>query len=166
MNNILTFKRNRSTCVEQIDDDTMKSYCRLQDTFTDAYVEIVVRLPDLEIIEAKGEFTRSLRNECLMDENESLKGVIGVRIGPGMLKIIKGLMGKNIDCKELVFMVEECCHGIILTFTKKGLLSASKEERDKDEYYANMVKKNIRMYNRCAAFAPGSSLVEGLEPPV
>ena len=140
MNNILSFKRNRSTCVEQIDDETMKSYCRLQDTFTDAY-------------------------ECLIDINESLKGVIGVRIGPGMLKIIKGLMGEKTDCKELVFMVEECCHGIILTFTKEGLLSASKEERNKDEYYANMVKKNIRMYNRCAAFAPGSPLVEGLKPP-
>ncbi len=165
MNNILSFKRNRSTCVEQIDDDTMTSYCRLQDTVTEAYVEIKVRLPDLEIIGAKGEFVRSVRNECLMDINNSLKRVIGVRIGSGMLKIIKGLMGAETDCRELIFMVEECCHGIILAFTKKTLLSSPQDEKDEHKYYADMVKKNIRMYNRCAAFAPGSSLVEGIDPP-
>jgi len=27
------------------------------------------------------------------------------------------------------------------------------------------VKKNVRLYNRCAAFAPGSSMVEGITPP-
>ncbi|WDN90674.1 hypothetical protein BuS5_03645 [Desulfosarcina sp. BuS5] len=160
MNNILSYKRNRSTCVEQMDDYTMKSYCRFQDTFTEAYVEIMVCLPDLEITGATGEFTRSLRNECLIDINESLKRVIGVRIGSGMLKILKGLMGAKTDCRELIFMVEECCHGIILAFTKKKLLFSPKDEKEKHEYYANMVKENIRMYNRCAAFAPGSSFVD------
>jgi hypothetical protein len=54
MNNILTHKRNRATCVEQMDDYTMKSCCRFQDTFTEAYVEIMVSLPDLEITGATG----------------------------------------------------------------------------------------------------------------
>ena len=31
-------------------------------------------------------------------------------------------------------------------------------------YYHDMVEKNMRLYNRCAAFAKGSTLVEGLEP--
>ena len=38
-------------------------------------------------------------------------------------------------------------------------------EAAKHEFFASMVRKNIRLYNRCAAFDAGSSLVEGLTPP-
>jgi hypothetical protein len=77
-----------------------------------------------------------------MNINESLKGVIGVRIGSGMLKILKGLMGAKTDCRELIFMVDECCHAIILAFTKEKLLSSPQDEKEKREYYTNMVKEN------------------------
>jgi len=165
MTEILDFKRSRSTCVEKVDENTMVSICRLQDTLTEAFVEIKVKLPDLEIIDAKGKFYRSCQKKCQQNENEALKKVLGVRIGPGMLKIIKGLMGEKTDCKELIFMVEECCHGVILAFTKKTLDRHCLEDLNAIDYYKDMVKKNIRMYNRCAAFAPGSILVEGITPP-
>lgn len=60
-------------------------------------------------------------------------------------------------------MVEECCHGVILAFTKDELLKSPRDKERVKEYYANMVKENARLFNRCAAFAPGSSLVEGIE---
>ena len=164
MASILMFSRNRSTSVEQVDDHTMRSVCRLQDTLTDACVEITVRPPDLEIIDIKGEVTRTYQEECL-SYSESLQKIVGIRVGPGMLKIIKGLVGETTDCEQLAFMVEECCHGIILSFTKDVLINAPKDKDRANEYYANLVKKNIRLYNRCAAFAPGSSIVEGIEPP-
>jgi hypothetical protein len=160
----LCFSRNRCTSVEQIDDQTMRSTCRLQDTLTEAWIEITVRLPDLEIIAARGEFRRAVN----MDDTKSdiaLKKVIGVRIGSGMLKIIEGLIGEVTDCKELAFMVEECCHGIILAFTKDTLQTIPETEDAKKDYFAKMVKDNIRLYNRCAAFRPGSSIVEGIDPP-
>ena len=162
MTNILTFSRNRSTSVEQVDDQTMRATCRLQDTLTDAHVEIMVKLPDLEIVSVKGEVLRSYQEECL-DQTDSLQKAVGVRVGPGMLKIIKGLIGEGTDCKQLVFMVEECCHGIILSFTKDVLLNPPEEKAKENEYYQKMVRENIRLYNRCAAFAPGSPLVEGIE---
>ena len=130
----------------------------------DAFVEIRVQLPDLEIIRAQGEFRRSLQKEC-QDPNDALKKVIGVRIGSGMLKIIEGLIGDITDCKELAYMVEECCHGIILSFTKDALIPCPKDPDEKKEFFVKMVKENIRLYNRCAAFSPGSSIVEGMEPP-
>ena len=163
MPNLLSFSRNRCTTVEQVDDNTMRSICRLQDTLTDAFVEITVQLPDLEIISVRGEFHRAYQKECL-ETTDSLQRVVGVRIGPSMLKIIKGLVGKDTDCKQSAFMVEECCHGIILCFTKDVLINSKDEARTK-EYYAKMVKENVRLYNRCAAFAGGSSIVEGIEPP-
>jgi hypothetical protein len=64
-------------------------------------------------------------------------------------------------------MVEECCHGIILSFTKNVLVTSPRPtERGKAiKFYANMVRENPRLYNRCAAFAPGSAVVEDIDPP-
>jgi len=164
MTNILCFSRNRCTSVEQIDDCTMRSTCRLQDNLMDACVEIMVRLPDLEITGVKGEVHRSFRKEHL-NPVESLQKIVGIRIGPSVLKIIKGLVGEGTDCKQLAFMLEECCHGIILCFTKDAVINFPRNEAEAREYYAKKVKKNIRLFNRCAAFATGSPLVEGIEPP-
>ena len=162
--NIIRFSRNRCTSVEVIDEGTLRSTCRLQDTLTDAKVEILVRLPDLEITAATGHFLRTPEKACLRTA-EALDKMTGVRIGAGMLKIIKGLIGDATDCKQLAFMVEECCHGVILSMTKDQLSAAPPGSDVPVEVYTEMVRQNIRLYNRCAAFAPGSSMVEGIEPP-
>lgn len=164
MHNILKYSRNRCTNVEQVDEHTMRSICRLQDTLTEAVVEIMVRLPDLEIIGAKGEIRRTYDQGC-PNPSESLQKVIGIRIGPGMLKIIEGLVGEATDYKQLAFMVEECCHGVILSFTKDVLINAPKDDAGIEKFYKKMISDNYRMYNRCAAFAPGSPIVEGIELP-
>ncbi len=162
--NITCFSRNRCTSVEVLDEDTLRSTCRLQDTRTDAWVEIRVRLPDLEIASATGAFPRTQERECLQTK-EALDKMIGVRIGSGMLKIIKGLIGEVSTCSQLAFMVEECCHGVILSMTRDQLSAAPPGSEVPAEFYREMVKQNIRLYNRCAAFAPGSPMVEGIEPP-
>jgi len=158
--------RNRCTSVEVLDDNTLRSSCRLQDTLTDAYVEIMAKLPEMEITDVSGHLTRTYQDECRTFQSDDLKKVIGVRIGPGMLKIIKGLLGEATECKQLSFMVEECCHGVILSLNKDMLMPLAKSGVEPTkELFAAMVKENIRLYNRCAAFAPGSPIVEGIEPP-
>ena len=166
MANLLRYSRNRCTGVEQIDETTLKSTCRLHDTLTDATVEITVRLPDLEITGVTADVRRTYQEKC-RDAFKALEKVIGVRIGAGMLKIIKGLVGEETDCGQLIFMVEECCHGVILTFTKETLIATPRptEVKEASKVYREMVKKNPRLYNRCAAFAPGSAMVEGITPP-
>ena len=164
MPNILSFSRSRCTSVEQVDDQTLRSTCRLQDTLMDALVEITVQLPDLEITGVSCEVRRAIQKEC-KNATESLQKALGIRIGPGMLKIIQGLVGEATECKQLAFMVEECCHGVILAFTKDTLSQIPDGLEPTKEDYGNRVRDNMRMFNRCAAFAPGSSLVEGIEPP-
>ena len=163
MPDLTSFTRNRCTSVEQIDDQTLRSSCRLQDTLTDAMVEVQVKLPDLEIIEAKGEIRRSYRKACL-NVGDALQKIVGVRIGSGMLKIIEGLLAEATQCAELAFMVEECCHAVILSFTKGTLKDVPESPEEKKEFYANMIRENTRLYNRCAAFAPGSSIVGDIPP--
>lgn len=164
MPRVTCFSRNRCTGVEQLDAQTIRSSCRLQDTFTEAVVEITARLPDLEITAARGEILRSPKTSSL-EPAALLEKVVGVRIGPGMQKIFDGLLEGSGLCKQLIFMLEECCHGVILSFTKGTVQKFPHDEEEAIKYLACDVKKHIRLYNRCAAFAPGSRIVEGIEPP-
>jgi len=164
MAEILCFSRNRNTSVEQVDETTMRASCRLQDTLTDARVEILVKMPDLEIIDIEGNVDRSPGK---VDQRmvQSLQRVKGVRIGPGMKKIIKGILGESRIEKQLCFMVLECCDGVILIFSKEVLQKAPRERLEEIAFFEEMVRNNPRLYNSCAALAPGSPLVEGIEKP-
>jgi hypothetical protein len=82
-----------------------------------------------------------------------------------MQKIFEGLLGGASSCGQLLFMLEECCHGVILSFTKGTVQKFPEDEEQAIKFLAEDVKKHIRLYNRCAAFAPGSRIVEGIEPP-
>lgn len=162
MDRMLCFSRNRCTNIDQIDEHTLKASCRLQDTITDCYVEILVKLPDLEISKIKAESGKKGVKPGSQDILH-LEKVIGVRIGPGVLKIIKGLIGNEGRLAQLAFMVEECCQGVILYFTRDDLEKVPVDEDEERIYYNNMVRGNLNLFNRCAAFAPGSSFVEGIE---
>jgi hypothetical protein len=164
MPRVTCFSRSRCTSVDQLDGQTIRASCRLQDTFMEAVVEIMVKLPDLEITAVKGEIKKSHRSSCV-EPTAFLEKVIGVRIGPGMQKIFEGLLGGAGLCKQLIFMLEECCHGVILSFTKGTVQQFPEDEEEAIRFLAGDVKKHIRLYNRCAAFAPGSRIVEGIEPP-
>ncbi|MBN2809559.1 MAG: DUF2889 domain-containing protein [Deltaproteobacteria bacterium] len=160
--NILNFSLNRCTSVDKVNGTDLLSVCRVRDTFTDAEIRIVVKMPDMEIVEISGHF-RHAYLDAVEDLDSRLQKVLGVRVGTGMLKIIKGLLGEEENCDQLVYMVEECCHGIILTLTKKVLLKAPDDEVGKFAFYSNMVKKSIRLYDRCAGFGKGTPLVAELE---
>lgn len=164
MPQLLCFSRIRRTQVEKIDDTTLKVNCTLKDTLTDAFVEVTAKLPDLVITSIEGRVNRSPRKIC-ENGSENLQRAVGVRIGAGMTEIINGSLRQAVPCQELIFMLEECCHGVILSLTRDVLAEAPSDDAGKHEFFCKMVRKNVRLYNRCAAFAPGSSLVEGMEPP-
>jgi hypothetical protein len=161
-NNIIDFSMNRCTTVEPVGKNLLKSECCLKDSFTDAKVSILVKMPDLTLEAIGGHF----HHETL-GQSDTLDPVfqqlVNVRVGPGMLKIIKGVIGDAENHRELVYMVEECFHGVILSLTKKVLKKAPDDEAGKFDFYSNMVMQSIRLYDRCAAFARGTPLVERYE---
>ena len=162
MTTILSYSRNRSTSVEQVDDQTLVSTCSLQDTLTEANVRVRIQFPELTILSAEGSFKRTA-DGLAVPVTEALERIKGVRIGAGMKKIIRGLIGEVTDNAELPYLIEECCHAVILAFTKDALALAPKENAKSTEFFKKMVKENIRLHNSCAAFAAGSPLVEGLD---
>lgn len=162
--NQFKFSRNRSISVDMLGDGALQSVCRLTDTLNDMRVTIRVALPEMEIVSIFATVDRCAdpwEKEAVSD----LKELTGVRIGPGMTKIFKGLVREPTADSQILFMLEEACHGIILTSTKDMAAMVPEEQELTVADYQAMIKSNIRLYNRCAAFAPGSSLVEGIDPP-
>lgn len=164
MARLLRFSRNRCMGVEPVAENRFRVFCRVSDNLMEAETAILVSLPDLEITDV---FCRVTRPAAFDDKaaQEVLKKVKGVRVGPGMLKIIKGVVGDDPTLAELRYMVEECCHGVILNLTRPEIENAPASPEESGEFFRKMVEKNIRLYNRCAAFAADSSLMRGIEPP-
>lgn len=162
MAHLISFSRSRCTTVEESSDDVMTCICRITDNILDARVQIKASLPELEIVAVESQI-----DHCQIDgmaaAQQRLQNLLGVRVGPGMLKIIEGLMGNDPACKELAFMAEECCHGAILSLTRETLTKAPLEPKDSRDFFSKMVQNNIRLYNRCAAFSDGASLLEGVK---
>jgi hypothetical protein len=158
------FSRNRCTSVEAAEEGRLVSTCRLVDTFNDLKVAVTVRVPEMAIDAIEPIIWR-----CLDPEEETaaeeLKKLEGVRVGPGMTKIFKGLVTETVADSQLLFMVEEACHGVILNFTREMATQLPDDQELGIDIFQAMVKSNTRLYNRCAAYAPGSPLVDGIEPP-
>ncbi len=164
MADILCFSRNNATTVEQLNENTLISSCRLQDTLMDLLVVIQVKTPDLEITNIHSEIRRSSEAE-IPGIQDTLQKVTGVRVGPGIKKIVKGLIGKSRTERKLVYMIGECCNGIILSFTKQVLCKAPEDREKEKAFFADMVKNSPRLYNSCAALSADSPLMEGIEAP-
>lgn len=161
MYHILRFSKLRSTRVERIQDDLLISTCYLKDNLHEAEVRITVRLPDLEIEGVRARL--NVKNRPVDIPEAQLRGILNARIGPGIFKLITSAI--ETDYEQISMMIEECCRGVILSFTKDDLLKSPRPEDDDAaiEYYADMVRDNVRLYNRCAAFAPGSRIISHIE---
>jgi hypothetical protein len=128
----------------------------------DACVEIMVRLPDLEIFQVKCEIVR-MHKENNFTVQEDLQRLIGTRVGPGIKKIIWSIVGQSPYAEQITTLLEECCNGIILSFTRDVLIHAPNDKLGEKQFFANMVRANPRLYNSCAALSSDSPLMEELE---
>jgi len=157
--NILHFSRIKSISVEELSDHLLKSDCYLRDSLKEIRCTIYVERPELNIIDVRCEIRSGNSKEII--PKEEFEQLIGSRIGPGIFKIIKNIA----DNFQIAFSLEECCRAVILSFTKEDLITSPRpdDEEEAIKYYANMVKENVRLYGRCAAFSKGSRIIEEME---
>jgi len=160
MYHILRFSRIRHTKVEEHENGMLSSVCYLKDNVQEIEAKILVEPPDLEI-KSIDIMYRDSKGRWQKVEEKRVCSLIRSRIGPGIFKMIKS----HIQDFQLAFALEECCRGVILSFTKQDLLSSPRPEDDEEaiKYYAEMVKENVRLYGRCAAFSKGSRIVKEIE---
>lgn len=154
----LSFMRNKVVEVEPLAEGALSISWRLLDSLTEAEIHMKVRLPDLEITEARARLGRSSHPECA-SAPDSIQKVVGVRVGPGLRKIVDGLMGGMAGCVELIEGVLECANAAILHFTVPQIQANAKgDEAERRKRYQDMLRFNPRLLGSCIAFAEDSPL--------
>jgi len=128
----------------------------------DACVEIWVKIPDLELVDVKGEIRRSDLGGQIGAIHD-VERAIGSRVGPGIKKIIRGLIEHSPHAEQIATLFDECCNGVILSFTRDVLVHVPKDRAGEKESFAAIVRANPRLYNSCAALSADSPLMAGVE---
>ena len=159
----LTFMRNKVVEVESLSEGMLSVSWRLVDSLTEAEIRLKFQLPDLEIKEAEARLDRFPHLECA-EAPKLIQKVIGVRVGPGLRKIVQGVMGGSSGCAELTEGVLECCNAVILHFTVPQIQANEKgTEEERRMRYQAMLRLNPRLVRSCVAFADDSPLMQGVE---
>ena len=159
----LAFMRNKVVEVEPLSDGMLSVSWRLVDSLTEAEIRLKFQPPDLEIKEAEARLDRFPHSEC-SEAPKLIQKVVGVRVGPGLRKIVQGLMGGSSGCTELSEGVLECCNALILHFTVPQIQANEKgSEEERRKKYQAMLRLNPRLVRSCVAFADDSPLMQGVE---
>ena len=159
----IRFLRNKVVEVEPLSDGSLAVSWRLTDDLLKAEVNLRVQPPALEILEANAGFER-LPLKAWASGPELIKKVEGVRVGPGLRKIVSGLLGGPEGCSVLVHAVLEASNAVILHFTRPGIQLGEKLEGG--ELIAAtraMLKSNPRLVRSCIAFQDDSPIMQGLD---
>ena len=158
------YARNKHASAIDLEDGLVLARCCVEDTFFAADVELVVKIPEMEIVSAKGDIRRAFHDECLQAVG-LLQRVEGLNIATGLIRNVNGLVGGSGGCHRLADMVLEACDQVILRFTADGLRKAlDLGVLDRPELLKEHARTNPRMIGSCIAFAKGSPLLEGVEP--
>ena len=159
----IRFLRNKVVEVEPLPDGSLAVSWRLTDDLLKAEVDLTVRPPDLEIVTAEARLER-LPLQAWSSAPELIKKVEGVRVGPGLRKIVRGLLGGPEGCSVLVHAVLEASNAVILHFTRPGIqLGESLEGEALIAATREMLKSNPRLVRSCIAFQDGSPIMQGLD---
>ena len=159
----IRFLRNKVVEVEPLSDGCLAVSWRLTDDLLKAEVDLRVRPPDLEIVEAEARLERLPLREW-GSAPELIKKVEGVRVGPGLRKIVASLLGGPKGCPVLVHAVLEASNAVILHFTRPGLQAAEGiEDETLIAATREMLKTNPRLVRSCIAFQDDSPIMQGLD---
>jgi hypothetical protein len=159
----IRFLRNKAVEVSPLSDGDVAVSWRMTDDLLKTEVNLIVRPPDLEIVQAEAKLDR-LVPRAWSTADQLIKKIEGVRIGAGLRKIVLGLLGGPQGCAVLVDAVLESANAVILHFTRPVLQMGENLTGDaKMAYLREMVKNNPRLIRSCVAFQDDSPIMQGLE---
>jgi hypothetical protein len=156
--------RNKVVEVEPRPDGTLAVSWRLTVDLVKAEVEIAVEPPELEIIEARARLERLPGRDC-QAAAALVERIEGVSVGPGLRKIVGGLLAGAEGCSIVADAVLECCNAVILHFTRPGIELWESITNPEEKLAATraMVQANPRLVRSCIAFQDESPIMKGLE---
>ena len=159
----LRFLRNKVVEVEPLPDGSLAVSWRLTDDLLKVEINMNVQPPDLEIMEAKAKLERFVP-KVWSSAPDLIKKIEGVRIGAGLRKIVRGLLGGSEGCSLLADAVLESSNAVILHFTRPGIQAGEKiEGEEKIILTRENLKNNPRLVRSCIAFQDDSPIMQGLD---
>ena len=160
---ILRFLRNKLVEVEPRPDGNLSVSWRLTDDLLKVEVQMIIQVPDMEILEAEAKMDRFVPQGC---ESASvlIKKIEGINIGSGLRKIVGGILGGADGCSILVNAVLESANAVILHFTRPGI-QMGEAVTDADQKLAGlqaMLQSSPRLVRSCISFQDESPIMQGL----
>ena len=116
-------------------------------------VEMSVRTPQMIIESVECKLIRYSTEKCFNLISTDLKKIEGLRIGPGITKIVNKTLGKSKYCPFVVNLVMECCEASILSLTAGPLYDAVPHMRKmKNVTQKDLIRFMPNLKNTCIAF--------------
>lgn len=162
---ILDYQANALITVETIEKGMWRISSRYDDTLFSAEVVLMVKAPALDIREARLELHRDVLGMA-PDLSEAERDLVGVRVGPGMTKIVRGILEKAPRIAELVLeSMEMLVNALTVPELRKAMQTGGefiKLDSDGPKIYLNdilineemieILGRNPRLKGSCAAF--------------
>jgi hypothetical protein len=159
----IRFLRNKVVEVTPQPDGSLAVSWRLTDDLLKAEVNLTVQPPDLEIVEAETELERLVPHQWA-SAPQLIKKIEGVRVGAGLRKITRGLLGGPKGCPILVNAVLESANAVILHFTRPVIQAGEGLEGEEAlAHLREMIKNNPRLVRSCVSFQDNSPIMQGLD---
>lgn len=165
---ILDFRINNLTTVETVQQGHWRVVTRFDDNLFSAEVTLEVKAPALDIRSAALDIKRDIMG-LVPDLSEAAQELIGVRVGPGMTKIIRALIGGKNGSDRVAELVLEAMEMLVNALTVPELRKAmsmsgepARFDHDGPTVFLNdvvigeqaikMMADNPRLKDSCAAF--------------
>jgi hypothetical protein len=120
---ILDFQSNHLTTVEKIEPTFWRIAARSDDNLFSGEVLLDVKLPALDILHVRLSVKRDVlgaTRDFLVAEEK----LVGVRVGPGMTKIVRGLVGGHEGSERMAELVLEAMEMLVNALTAPELRKA------------------------------------------
>ncbi len=165
---ILDFQMNHLTTVEMIEPSLWRIAARSDDNLFSGEVLLDVKLPALDIRHARLNVKRDLLG-LTPDLSSAEEKLVGVRVGPGMSKIVRGVVGGQEGSERMAELVLEAMEMLVNALTVPELRKALNAggipfENEKStsgvplndvvigEETVRLMAANPRLKDSCAAF--------------
>lgn len=160
----LAYLKNKHAGTTVLGDGSLLLQVVLNDTYFSGSVEMVIAVPDLEIVSVQGEISRCFNKRCL-EATPLLQKAVGLRVGPGLIKSVNGLIGGPKGCPRMADLILECSDQVVLHFTQQQNKRFQQIgiEQDLAQVGRLLLKQNPGLIGSCIAFAEGSPLLEVLK---
>jgi hypothetical protein len=165
---ILDFQSNHLTTVERVEPTLWRIAARADDNLFSGEVLLDVKLPALDILHASLNVKRDILG-LPRDFSVPEEKLVGVRVGPGMTKIVRGLVGGEEGSERMAELLLEAMEMLVNALTapelRKGMKIGGRPFEGNEtasqvplndvvigEETTRLMAANPRLKDSCAAF--------------